>query len=276
MTEKLTAYICRSCATQFTPSSTPPSECPLCTDERGGPIVPGPAFTDLVAIRKEYKQLIHKIAPELYGFAAEPKIAIGQRSMLLRSPKGNILWDCTPLVDDATVEWIEMLGGVKAIALSHPHFFSTFAEWSHVLKAPVYVHEDDREWVMRTDVPVTYWSGDRHDLHDGITLIRCGGHYKGASVLHWPGGADGKGTLLTGDVLQVIPGRDRVAFMRAFPGYIPLPAASIDAIEAALDPFEFETIHGGWWDFIVAQNGKKVFEASLKRYRDALETSGDR
>ena len=58
-------------------------------------------------------------------------------------------------------------------------------EWSHALGGvPIYVHEDDREWVLRPDPVVEYWRGETLDLGDGLTLIRCGGHFAGGQVLH--------------------------------------------------------------------------------------------
>ena len=33
-----------------------------------------------------------------------PSFAIGQRALLVESAAGNILWDCTPLLDDEIVE----------------------------------------------------------------------------------------------------------------------------------------------------------------------------
>lgn len=36
-------------------------------------------------------------------------------------------------------------------------------------------------------------------IAEGLNLIRCSGHFDGGTVLHWAGGADGNGALLTGD-----------------------------------------------------------------------------
>jgi hypothetical protein len=45
--------------------------------------------------------------------------------LLLCTPEGNILWDCISLIDDATITLIKGLGGLHAIAISHPHFYTT-------------------------------------------------------------------------------------------------------------------------------------------------------
>ena len=43
-------------------------------------------------------------------------------------------------------------------------------------------------------------------------------------MLHWPAGANGKGALLTGDIIQVVQDRRYVSFMRSYPNLIPLGA----------------------------------------------------
>ena len=48
-------------------------------------------------------------------------------------------------------------------------------------------------------------------------------------MLHWAGGADGRGALLSGDIVQVVPDRRYVSFMYSYPNLIPLPAAAVEA-----------------------------------------------
>ena len=66
--------------------------------------------------------------PGLIGIGIDPHFAIGQRALFLRTPKGNVLWDCLPLLDEAVVEAIKSMGGISAIAISHPHYFSSMVE----------------------------------------------------------------------------------------------------------------------------------------------------
>src|SRR5207237_379777 len=44
---------------------------------------------------------------------------------------------------------------------------------------------DTSEWVMRPDPAIEFWEGETKPLHDGLTLIRCGGHFDGGTVMHW-------------------------------------------------------------------------------------------
>ena len=41
-------------------------------------------------------------------------------------------------------------------------------------------------------------------------------------MLHWAGGARGRGALLAGDIIQVVPDRKHVSFMYSYPNYVPL------------------------------------------------------
>jgi hypothetical protein len=207
----------------------------------------------------------------LTGIGTSPSFAIGQRALLVRSPQGNVLWDCVTVIDDATVEALRMLGGVRAIAISHPHYYSAMVEWSRCFDAPILLHAADRQWVMRPDPRIEHWTGEAKELWNGMRLIRAGGHFEGGTVLHWPAGADGRGALLTGDIVQVAQDRRWVSFMYSFPNYVPLPASEIDRIASALEPYAFDRIYGAWWDRNVATDGKAALRRSANRYKAALE-----
>jgi hypothetical protein len=144
-------------------------------------------------------------------------------------------------------------------------------DWGRCFDCPVYLHAADAEWIMRPDPVVELWEGDCKKLGDGLTLIRCGGHFAGGTVLHWAGGADGRGALLSGDIVQVIPDRRHVGFMYSYPNLIPLPAASVEAISATLEPFAFEAIYGAWWGTVI-EDGKGAVERSAARYVRAIRS----
>ena len=107
-------------------------------------------------------------------------------------------------------------------------------------------------------------------LGDGLTLIRCGGHFDGGTVLHWAAGAEGRGALLSGDIIQVVPDRKHVSFMYCYPNYIPLPASAIERIVRAVEPFQFDRIYGAFWDMVIDQDGKAVVKESAERYLRAI------
>ena len=192
----------------------------------------------------------------------------------MRSSQGNVLWDCISLLDDEIVETVRRLGGIAAIAISHPHYYSSMVEWASTFDAPVYLHSADREWIMRPDPCLVLWDGERHEPLSGISLLRLGGHFAGATVLHWPAGAAGHGALLSGDVVQVVPDRRWVSFMRSYPNLIPLAAAEVERIAAALALLDFERVYGAWYGRVVTADGKAAIERSARRYLLALSGAG--
>jgi hypothetical protein len=106
-------------------------------------------------------------------------------------------------------------------------------------------------------------------------LIRCGGHFAGGTVLHWPAGAGGKGVLLTGDIIQVVPDRN-VSFMYSYPNLIPLPARQVQQIMAAVEPFAFDRIYGAWWGrSTIPADAKATLRRSADRYIRWLEGEGE-
>jgi glyoxylase-like metal-dependent hydrolase (beta-lactamase superfamily II) len=137
-------------------------------------------------------------------------------------------------------------------------------DWALAYDCPIHLHADDREWITRDDPHIELWEGETLSLGDGLTLIRCGGHFAGGTVLH-VGDA-----LLAGDIVQVIPDREWVGFMYSYPNLIPLPESAVRGIAAALEPYAFETIYGAWWDRIVRRDGSAVVARSAERYARAL------
>ena len=201
------AFICPTCGTQYAPSDQPPATCAICSEERQYVPATGQTWTTLEAMGPRYDNCFHLYEPNLFGIRTVPHFGIGQRALLVRAPGGNILWDCIAYLDGGTVEIVKALGGVSAIAISHPHFYTTMVEWSRAFgDAPIHLHADDRQWIMRPDSAIKLWDGDTLPLGDGLTLIRCGGHFAGGTVLHWAAGAGGRGALLSGDIVAVRPG----------------------------------------------------------------------
>jgi glyoxylase-like metal-dependent hydrolase (beta-lactamase superfamily II) len=259
-----------TCGTQFAESASPPPHCPICEDERQYIGPNGQQWTTLAGLQQKHKNLIKPQETNLTGIGSDPRFAIGQRALLLQTPAGNLLWDCITLIDGETIAAVQALGGIAAIAISHPHYYSCMVEWSKAFDAPIYLHAADREHVMRPDPNIRFWEGETLPLLDNLTLIRCGGHFEGGTVAHWPQGAEGRGVLLTGDILQVVQDRRYVSFMRSYPNLIPLPASAIRRIVAAVEPYRFDRLYGAWWDTLVAANAKAGVHYSAERYIKAI------
>jgi glyoxylase-like metal-dependent hydrolase (beta-lactamase superfamily II) len=183
-----------------------------------------------------------------------------------------VLWDCIALLDEATIELLQGLGGLSAIAISHPHYYTTMVEWSRAFGGvPIYLHIADREWVMRPDPSVQFWEGDTRPIGPGLTLVRLGGHFAGGTVLHWADW-ENRGVLLSGDILQVVPSR-QVSFMYSYPNLIPVSAATVRRMAEILEPFAFDAVYGAFSDRgQIDTNGKEVVAASVARYIAHLGT----
>jgi hypothetical protein len=223
-----TPYLCVTCGTQFPESSQPPEHCPICEAERQYVGLDGQKWTTLESLRSSHKNIIKQEEPGLYSINTEPRFGIGQRAFLIQTPKGNVLWDCVALIDDATTARVRELGGIAEIAISHPHYYTSMVEWSRAFgNAPIHLHEAERPWVMRPDPCIRFWTGRTHELCDGLTLVSTGGHFEGYQVLHWPSGANGRGVLMAGDQPQICMDPRQVTFMYSYPNYIPLNATAI-------------------------------------------------
>ncbi len=255
--------VCATCGTQF--AEPDPGRCPVCEDPRQYLPPGGQAWTTLAELRAGRRNRIRDDAG-FTGIGTEPSFAIGQRALLVPWRGSNLLWECISLLDDETAAEVERRGGLAAIAISHPHYYSSMVEWADRFACPVVLHADDAEWVMRPSARIEHWHGRTKELGEGLTLVRCGGHFAGGQVLHHAG----RRALLSGDIVQVIPDRARVSFMYSYPNLIPLGEAAVRGIVDALEPFPFDTIHGAWWDRLVPADGSEVVRRSAERYVAAL------
>jgi glyoxylase-like metal-dependent hydrolase (beta-lactamase superfamily II) len=164
-------------------------------------------------------------------------------------------------------------GGIAAISASHPHFYGAMADWSAAFGgAPIRLPAADREWVLRPSPAIRFWEGFA-ELLPGLTAIQCGGHFEGSSVLHWPAGASGRGVLLTGDTIMVTADSRWLSFMRSYPNLLPLPAAAVRRITAAVEPLAFDRIYGNpGWDKLLERDARDAVGRSAERYLLAIET----
>jgi hypothetical protein len=263
-------WTCEQCGAQFPDSAAPPASCPICEDDRQFVNWKGQTW-----LSREQLGASHRLAWRddlgLTGFAVEPGLAIGQRALLVREADGCVLWDCVPLLTSEAVAHVKSRGGLKAIAVSHPHFYAAVADWSDAFGGvPIYLHGDDRQWITRPHPSIVAWSGASHRISDNIVLVRAGGHFAGGTIMHWRAGAEGRGALLTGDIAMATMDRRWVSFMYSFPNYIPLNATAVRAIWRAVEPLAFDRLYGAWWGRNIETGARAAFEASVSRYLAAI------
>ncbi len=257
--------MCVTCGTQYPDSETPPAACSICTDDRQYLPPGGQEWTTLTALQGRHRNTFAELAPGITTISTEPKVGIGQRAYLVQSANGTVLWDCIAYLDDATAAELRRRGSATAIAISHPHFFTTMLEWSEALGGvPIYLHADHRPWVMQPGPAIRYWDGDRFDLAPDLTLLRCGGHFPGSTVLYRAGPDGQPGALFTGDTIKVVADRRYVTFMYSYPNDLPLGEQAVQRIVASVAPLAFDRLYDGWTE--VAGDAKASVTRSAQRY----------
>jgi len=268
-------HICCACGTSYPDAPTPPSRCPICEDERQFVPRGGQVWTTPEQLAGGHVNAWRRLETDLFEIHTHPGFGIGQRALLLllllRTSGGNILWDCISLLDDATEALIRGWGGLRAIAISHPHYYTCMQDWARSFDCPVYLHAADANWVMRPDPAIRHWDGETLEIAQGVTLLRLGGHFPGGSVLHWARGADARGALLSGDIVQVAADLSRVSFLWSYPNMMPLAAATVRRIADTLAAWEFERIYGAFPKRQVTAGGARAVARSAARYIELLE-----
>ncbi len=256
------AFICTACGTQYPPSERRRPQCTICEEERQFVPPAGQCWTTLEKLAVDHVNAFRQHEPGLIGIGTEPTFAIGQRALLVRTPHGNVLWDCISLIDDATVTLDQ--GARRPHARSRSRIrISTrrMVEWSRAFgDVPVHLHAADREWIMRPDPAHQLWDGDTLELLPDVTLIRCGGHFPGGAMLHWAKGAGGTGRAVLGRHRDR-DDRPQIPHLHAQLSE-PDPAARrarSKAIAAALAPFAFDTLYGHYFDRVIANAARRCW-----------------
>ncbi|PYI30726.1 putative metallo-beta-lactamase domain protein [Aspergillus indologenus CBS 114.80] len=304
----LDLIICATCGTQF-PTTSPPPHCKICDDPRQFIPPTGQSWTTLRALRHPdqthaqthethpYRNEFHPLLPtdipdadlntaSLIAIHTVPKLAIGQRAFLCRTPRhGNILWDCIPFLDDATVATIAALGGLRAIVISHPHYYATHLEWARAFACPVYLAREDEEWVVRRgeSQEQVFWDGGRLDLlggqghgQDKLEVIKTGGHFPGSTVLWWQAWrtlliADTIGTVPSGIYhVDRLPGTASFTFLWSYPNMIPLPPDEVLKIWKAIEHTDFDSTYGAFVGMHTHGDSKKRVLESAKIFVRAM------
>jgi hypothetical protein len=260
--------ICVTCGTQFPSVSV---HCAICEDERQFVGWDGQQWTTLAGMSGQYENVFEQDEAGVTSIRTEPKFAIGQRAQVIQTAEGNLLWECVSLSDDATFQKVRSLGGLKAIAVSHPHYYTTMVAWSRAFgNIPIYVHEATQKWVMYPDENIQFWSGKCKELFAGMKLILTPGHFKGFQVLHSPNHGEGRGALFTGDQPRVCMDRRWVTFMFSYPNYIPLSGAAVRGILERLEGSRYERLYGAVPGWTVATGAEEAVKRSADRYLKAV------
>jgi len=266
--------ICVTCGVQYKEAPEPPNSCPVCQDERQYVGWKGQQWTTLEEMQHQgFRNEFHEEEHGLTSVLTVPEFAIGQRALLVQTPSGNLLWDCVTYLDEQTVKELRARGGIQAIAISHPHYYSSMVEWGQAFDAPIYLNIADRKWVMHPSPRIRFWEGDSTKPLPDIELVRLGGHFDGGTVCHWPEGADGRGVLLSGDIITVVMDRRWVSFMYSYPNLVPLSAASVDEIAASINRYRYDRVYGAFAGRQILAGAAEAVQRSAKRYVGHLHSA---
>ena len=259
--------ICVACGTRYTEEG--PAFCAICTDERQYVPATGQKWTSYNELSQVRTIRFGKSVANVYNLRISPTFGIAQRAHLIVSPGGNILGDCLPFLDETTIAFIHSKGGLKGIAISHPHYYSLMAAWAETFDCPIYLHKADSEWVLDKTDHIKFFAGDKQVLWDGMEIIHTGGHFAGSTILHVSGIGD-KGSVFVGDTLQVAISKQFISMMYSYPNMIPLPLKEIERISEIVMRLSFDSLYGAfeWQD--VHTGAKGLFERSVNRYRKVL------
>ncbi|GBF62622.1 hypothetical protein TMEN_5179 [Trichophyton mentagrophytes] len=288
--------ICGTCGAQYSTSSV--KFCKICDDPRQYVPPQGQWWTTLRSLQEsgKYQNVFHEYEQSgLVSIVTVPAVAIGQRAFLCRTPSGNVLWDCISYIDNETVRHIHEVGGIQAIAISHPHFYSTAIHWAEAFNCPVYYSAEDEQWIQRfcdggplrvtagsefqchTGAHQILWEGEQLSLLNGkIKIFKAGGHFPGSAVLFW----EDEKRLLVADTIMVVPsgvyhvdrqpGTISYTFMWSYPNLIPLFADAIHRIWKTVAPLDFEHVHGAFNDRETIGNSKRKVLESAQIYIKAM------
>jgi hypothetical protein len=256
--------ICKACGTQF-PENSLVEICTICAEERQYVPEEGQLWTTHKQLSATHKNKITQLKDNLFEIVIEPRFAIGQRAFLVLSKSGNILWDCVALLDTETAHFIKSKGGLKAIAFSHPHYYSNMNDWAKAFNCPIYIHKKDEMYIVDKGKNVTFWEGDKMNLLDDKSVHNIGGHFEGSSVLLIPSMSK-QGIILCGDTMYLSPSMKHFAFMYSYPNRIPLPISEMKRIELRLNALRFDSIYGFYGYQNVIGNAKSILKTSFERY----------
>lgn len=264
--------ICKLCGTRFADDKLESNQCRVCLDDRQYIGKHGQEWVSYNELRKKYKMKINSLNTNIYDFTLQPSFAIGQKAHFITTHSGNFLWDCVPLIDENSVSLINEKGGLKAIAISHPHYYSLMAEWASQFNCPIYLHSDDREWVMDTTSNIIFWEGDYLSLSEDVTIIRTGGHFPGSTILHYEDNA--KGTVFCGDTIYLSRDRRHISAMYSYPNVIPLHSEKLFNVFNTIAELEFDSLYGAFEWQNIHKGAKTILSNSLIRYRQIYNWKG--
>jgi hypothetical protein len=256
--------VCTTCGTHYPPDAAP-ELCTICDDDRQYIPEGGQIWTTHDQLLTTSSVRILPLTEKVFELEIKPVFAIGQRAFFILSEQGNILWDCIPLLNEPAKAFIKAHGGLKAIAFSHPHYYSNMNQWAETFNCPIYIHASDEQWIVDKGKHVSLWNGAEKILWDGMRILQIGGHFPGSSVLHVPF-LSREGSVFCGDTVAIAPSKKHIAVMHSYPNRIPLPVQEVKRIKERFESIPFDTMYGFYSDQNLSRKVKEILKTSMERY----------
>ena len=272
----LSHYVCTNCGfwQRYFPGG-PPS-CPVCLDYRH-PLPPdGWEFRTTAQLATTMAVQWREVMPGIWQFWNEPQLGIGPRGyVVVNAEHGNLAFEGAGYYDQAALDFIASLGGLRYLSASHCHVYGALWQLIEVFRPEVVMQQDELNFTQAFRVSWPF--DDRAELHPGAVLHHTGGHTPGHAVLHLPA----RRLLFCGDALKFQLNETGTAVAisthRAYDAHIPLSHADVRRYQAVLEPLDFDGVLTPWE--LVPHGGKaaarQLFAAQLagRPFADFLPVS---
>ncbi|KAI1173606.1 beta-lactamase-like protein [Nemania sp. FL0916] len=284
--------VCETCGTQFpTDDKREVTTCLICDDPRQYVPPSGQSFTSLDELRSRGHKNVFAPIPgtteQLVAINTHPKVAIGQRAILVKTQQGNILWDCVTLLDNETITKVKDLGGLKAIVISHPHYYSTHLEWARAFDCPVYLAAEDKQWLTQQDTMRQVFITETEIDVFGTKALKLGGHFPGSLVLLsddrlliadtfflTPSGLGNWDADAMGVARQRPRGLSSFSFMWSYPNMIPLGPGELERMWSILKKYDFSSTYGAFPKLDLAKTREEMKRRVLESMQIQIRNSG--
>jgi hypothetical protein len=236
----LRPFACSNCGHWQTYFATPPA-CPVCSDVRNDLPDDGWDFRTpeqlCAALSFHWREAI----PGVWEFWSTPRFGLDSHGWLLTYPDGNVAFEAAPLYDEAQLDQIARLGGIRVLASSHPHGYGALWQLQErFVPEALLIQKDDLQWTKAFRVTHPY--DERHEIRPGLTLHHTGGHYEGHAVLH---DAERR-ALFAGDALKIDFDADgeaaRISCHKAYHKQIPLSPDEARRYRDVIAPLDFTAV----------------------------------
>jgi glyoxylase-like metal-dependent hydrolase (beta-lactamase superfamily II) len=260
--------ICTYCGNRTFIGEGETPECLICANR----YVPEPKarvrFKRPDALLPDHHTEIVQLEEDIWRFYVRPNLGIRHYAFFIQRPGGNVLMDMQPILTNDLAAWIGAKGGLKAIVLSHPHYYGAMDDFSTRFHAPVWIHATDRDWAVGYP-NVECLDAEDHSFDETLGMIHIPGQFEGGLCLLY---ARHRGILFTGDTLMVSPTTGELSAWKSTPRQVPYTRDEFHVIREGILALEFDQLYASVRGEI--RSGAKEQAASFcASYQDSVAVS---